>query len=111
MSYDTLDSQVFELRLYAVNFSDYHYNNTEKVLASHWLKAGGGEPSKGWEYIRAKEYCKRYLIDPAAKDYKRENGSMTQRWSDMWPLLVRRAAAEEVLEGWIAEWKLGNVPS
>ena len=32
MSYESLDAQVQELATYAINFSDEHYNTTEKTI-------------------------------------------------------------------------------
>ena len=111
MSYESIEAQVTELTMYAVNFSDVHYNGTDKCIAKHWLKTNGGKAEKGWHRMQALTYVKRALIDPAAKDYKREFGSMSQSWTMMWPKIVRDMAAVEVLGMWLEEFQLGNLPT
>jgi len=109
MSYESLDAQVQELSTYACNFSDVHYNTTVKAICKAWIHTGNGEPTKGWNYLQAFQYTMKALINPAAKDYKREFGSMTQKWSDMWPLNVRQKACSEVLGMWLEEFEIGNL--
>jgi hypothetical protein len=111
MSYESIDAQVTELTMYAVNFSDVHYNQTMRCLAKHWIKTDGGKAEKGWNRMQALRYVKRALIDPAAKDYKQEFGSMSQSWTMMWPELVRDKSAEEALDMWLDEFQLGNLPT
>lgn len=106
--YESLEDQVEDLATYAVNFSDEHYNTTEKTVCHSWVSCGHGDPGIGWNYLRALQYVKKRLIDPAAKDYKREFGSMTQAWNQMWPLNVRQKAAEQVLGMWLDEYAHGN---
>ena len=108
MSYESLDAQVEELATYACNFSEEHYNPTEKTVCKAWINCGKGDHRKGWNYLRALQYVKKRLIDPAAKDYKREFGSMTQAWNQMWPLNIRQKAAEQVLGMWLGEYEIGN---
>ena len=111
MSYESIDAQVTELTMYAVNFSDVHYNQTMRCLAKHWIGTNGGKAENGWNRMQALRYVKRALIDPAAKDYKREFGSMSQSWTMMWPELVRDKSAEEALDMWLDEFQLGNLPT
>ena len=108
MSYESLDAQVQELATYAVNFSDEHCNTTEKTICRAWVSHGHGDHRAGWNYLGALQYVKKRLVDPAAKDYKREFGSMTQSWTQMWPLNVRQKAAEQVLDMWLGEYEIGN---
>ena len=109
MSYESLDAQVQELSTYACNFSDVHYNTTAKAVCRAWVHNDNGNPAAGWNYLQAFQYTMKALINPAAKDYKREFGSMTQSWSDMWPLNVRQKACSEVLGMWMDEFELGNL--
>jgi len=49
-----------------------------------------------------------HTVNLAAKDYKLHFGSMTDKWSDMFPKKDREQAAENLLIGIVAEFKLGN---
>ena len=109
MAYESLDAQVDELVLYACNFSAEHYCPTDEMVCKQWVKHGKGNAAQGWDYRRALGYVKRALIDPAAKDYKRCHGSMTQSWHEMWPIPIREMAARRVLSSWLAEYELGNL--
>ena len=109
MSYESLDAQIEELATYSCNFSGVHYNGTCKAICKAWVKGGNGNPGAGWDYMRAFQFTLRMLINPAAKDYKKEFGSMTQSWVQMWPLSVRHQACTSVLHMWIEEFELGNL--
>jgi hypothetical protein len=111
MSYESLDAQMTELLMYALNFSDVHYNQSHKCIAKHWLHHRNGSPAAGWDRSKALRYVQNALINPAAKDYKREFGSMSQSWTMMWPKIVRDKAAEEALDMWLDEFQLGNLPT
>jgi hypothetical protein len=37
-----------------------------------------------------------------------EHGSMTQKWSDLFPKSVREEAATSIVDSWVAEFRLGN---
>ena len=111
MSYESLDAQIEELAMYACNFSSEHYNSTDRAIAKAWLRTNKGDREHGWNYMRAFHCVKSNLIDPAAKDYKREFGSMTQGWTDMWPLEIRQRATTSVLDMWLEEYELGNLPT
>ena len=83
----TIDTEAArELELYAVNFSSAHYNSVGKTL-SKFYKQGT------FNLDRAIAYIERYLLVPAAKDYKLCYGSMSTEWikcspspRDLWPL-------------------------
>lgn len=109
MSYDSIDAQVHELFSYACNFSDVHYNTACRAICKAWVTHGNGDPAAGWNYRQAFQYTLKALVNPAAKDYKREFGSMTQSWTQMWPLNVRQQATTDVLDLWLEEFKLGNL--
>jgi hypothetical protein len=109
MSYESIDAQIEELALYCANFSGFHWNSTAKGLCKAWLKYGKGDPAEGWQYLRAHAYVMRNLINPAAKDYKRCHGSMTQKWTDMWPLNIRQACCSHVIDMLLDDFELGNL--
>ena len=47
-------------------------------------------------------------IASAIKAYRLEFGGMTDRWSDLFPKPVREQAAAAIVDGWVAEFRLGN---
>lgn len=90
-----------ELELYAINFSESHYNTVGKTL-SKFYKQGT------FNLDRAIAYVERYLLVPAAKDYKLCYGSMTDRWNVMFPKPERLVAAESIARAFVSEFRLGN---
>lgn len=90
-----------ELELYALNFSDTHYNSVGKTLSKFYQKGT-------FNLDRAIAYVERYLLVPAAKDYQREYGSMTTAWNTMFPKPERLTAAESIAHAFVSEFKLGN---
>jgi hypothetical protein len=98
----TIDTDaVRELELYALNFSGYHYNTVGKTL-SKFYKQGT------FNIDRAIAYIERYLVVPAAKDYKLLCGSMSQSWNQMFPKPERLVAAESIAHDFVSEFRLGN---
>lgn len=99
---NTIDQDaVRELELYAVNFSESHYNTVAKTL-SKFYKQGT------FNLDRAIAYIERYLLVPAAKDYKLCHGSMATPWNAMFPKPERLVAAESIAHGFVSEFRLGN---
>ena len=49
-----------------------------------------------------------YTLVSAAKQYHLEHGSMSTKWSTVFPPSVRVEAAESLLDGFLAEVKIGN---
>lgn len=90
-----------ELQLYACNFSESHYNSVGKTL-SKFYKNGT------FNLDRAIAYIERYLLVPAAKDYKLCYGSMATSWNQMFPKPERLVAAESIAHGFVSEFRLGN---
>lgn len=89
-----------ELELYA--------SNVEAWLAPV-IKTLSKKHRQGiFEFERAVAYVDRYCLVPAAKQYKLEFGSMTERWSTLFPKPVRTMAAESIVRSWVAEFRLGN---
>ena len=101
MSYDTIESQVEELAMYACNFSGEHYNGVGRKLSDVWR-------GTAWTQLWALETLYLDLVVPAAIDYKREFGSMTQSWQEMWPDAIRWAVACQMYDHFVDEFKLGN---
>jgi hypothetical protein len=91
-----------ELELYACNFSESHYNTVGKTL-SRFYKAGT------YNHDRAIAYIDRYLVIPAAKDYKLSFGGMTDIWHSMFPKATRTVAAESIANSFVSEFKIGNL--
>lgn len=90
-----------ELEVYAVNFSESHYNTVGKTLSKFYRKGM-------FNLDRAIAYVERYLLVPAAKDYQREYGSMTTAWNTLFPKPERLAAAESIAHAFASEFHLGN---
>lgn len=90
-----------ELQLYACNFSEAHYNTVGKTL-SKFHKQGT------FNLDRAIGYIDRFLLIPAAKDYKQSYGSMRDSWNTMFPKPTRSHAAESIAREFVAEFRLGN---
>lgn len=90
-----------ELEVYACNFSESHYNTVAKTL-SKFYKQGT------FSLDRAIAYVERYLLIPAAKDYKLCYGSMSTPWHTMFPKPERLMAAESIAHAFVSEFRLGN---
>lgn len=102
MSYDSMEAQVEELVLYASNFSGERYNGVGRSLTSLWL-------GPSWDQNNALRILYVRLVHPAAIDYKRELGSMTQSVDDMWPEGIRWAAACCLYDHFVGEFQFGNL--
>ena len=90
-----------ELEVYALSFSSVHYNSVGKTL-SKFYKQGT------FNLDRAIAYIERYLLVPAAKDYKLCCGSMATAWNTYFPKPERLAAAESIAHSFVSEFRLGN---
>jgi hypothetical protein len=90
-----------ELEVYALNFSPAHYNDAGKILSKFYQKGT-------FNLDRAIAYIERYLLVPAAKDYKLCYGSMTTSWNQMFPKPERLVAAESIAHSFVSEFRLGN---
>lgn len=89
-----------ELELYAVNVESW----IAPVIKTLSKKYRAGV----FDYGRALEYVDRYCLVPAAKHYRLEFAGIADRWQDLFPKPVRMAAAQSIVDGWVAEFKLGN---
>jgi hypothetical protein len=90
-----------ELELYALNFSESHYNTVGKTLTKFYQKGT-------FSLDRAIAYIERYLLVPAAKDYKLRCGSMSQSWNQMFPKPERLVAAESIAHDFVSDFRSGN---
>lgn len=60
-----------------------------------------------FEYERAIKGM-RHAVDAAAKQYNLEHGSMTTKWSDLFPVSVRNKVAEALVNDLLAAIREGN---
>lgn len=89
-----------ELELYATN-TEIWYAPVIKNLSKHYRRGN-------FSLDLAIHSIERYCLTPAAKQYHREHGSMTSKWSDTFPKFVRLHVAEQIALQWVEEFKLGN---
>jgi hypothetical protein len=92
-----------ELELYLMN--DYnvyaaYYLPACRMLAKHH-KRGTFDRERGIRGMR-------YAVDAAAKQYNLEHGSMSTKWSDLFPRGTRDAVAAELVDQFLAELREGN---
>ena len=89
-----------ELELYATNVEAWIKPVIQTLSKKH---------RKGvFDYDKALHCVDRYCLIPAAKQYNLENGSMSTKWSDIFPKSVRDEAAMSIVDSWVSEFKLGN---
>lgn len=89
-----------ELELYAEN-TEAFIGPVIKNLSKHYKRGN-------FSLDLAIKSIERYCLVPAAKQYKLENGSMTDSWHSLFPKAVRLEAAETLARRWAAEFRLGN---
>jgi hypothetical protein len=100
IQHDNDNDAARELQLYAENVDAWMSPIMRTLSRKH--RAGV------FEFGRAVDYVDRYCLTPAAKQYRLEFCGMRDRWSDVFPKHVRQAAAESMVRGAVAEFKLGN---
>lgn len=96
----TLSDTARELELYATNEEAY-FKPVAKTLSKKHMKAE-------FHYDKALLAVDRYCLIPAAKQYKLEHGSMTTKWSDIFPANVRAEAAVSIVNELLEEFRIGN---
>jgi hypothetical protein len=89
-----------ELELYATN--------TEAFIAPVIRTLSKKYRAGVFDYGRALSYVDRCCLMPAARQYRREFAGINDRWQDLFPKPVREAAAAAIVDGWLAEFRLGN---
>ena len=95
----TLSDAARELELYI--------ENEEWLIKPATIAIGKAHKREELVYQTALKYLTNRCRE-AAKQYALEHGSMTQGWQQMFPMADRKAAAESILEGMLAEFRLGN---
>lgn len=99
-----LDTDKRELLLYIENDWAVHrafLAPTLRTVAKHYDKGQG-------DYGKALAAISRYAVLPAAREYVKVHGSMTASVKQMFPKPLRDAVAEDLLEYFLAEYRLGN---
>lgn len=99
-----LDTEKQELLLYIENTWAIHrayLAPTLTTIAKHYDKGQG-------DYGKALAAISRYTVLPAARQYVLEHGSMTASVKSMFPKVIRDAIAEDLLEYFLTEYRLGN---
>ena len=96
----TLSTEARELELYATNVECWIKPVINILSNKH--RAGI------FDYDKALLAVDGYCLVPAAKQYKLEHGSMTTKWSDMFPANVRAEAAVSIVDSWLEEFRIGN---
>ena len=100
IQHDNDNDAARELQIYAENVDAWISPIMRTLSRKH--RAGV------FEFGRAVDYVDRYCLTPAAKQYRLEFCGMRDRWADVFPKHVRQAAAESMVRGAVAEFKLGN---
>ena len=88
---------------------ELYFDNEQWLAKPAWIAIG--KAHKKGPSVFSYETALKYLTNrcrEAAKQYALEHGSMTQGWQQMFPMADRKAAAESILEGMLAEFRLGN---
>lgn len=95
------DSHAFtELTLYV--------ENSEHLIRQAYLALGRFYKKGQFSYDRGLAYISRYIVATGAKEYNLQYGSMTQPWHKQFPKALRDSVSESLLNGIIAEFRLGN---
>jgi hypothetical protein len=95
-----MSTEARELELYATNVEAWIKPVIKTIGKKH--KAGL------FDYEKAIKCVDLYCLVPAAKQYNLEFGSMSTKWSVVFPKSIRNEAAESIVDSWVAEFKLGN---
>ena len=94
-----LSTEARELELY--------FENEEWLIKPSTVSLGRHHKGGNFDYEVALNYLEHRCRD-AAKQYIREHGSMTDTWHKVFSVADRKACAESILEGMLAEFRLGN---
>ena len=86
---------------------ELYFDNEEWLAKPSTIAIGKAHKSGEFDYERALKYLKNRLRE-AAKQYTLEHGSMTDRWDRLFTVSTRNACALMILEGMLAEFRLGN---
>ena len=100
MTTPTTSDAARELELYV--------NNTETWIKPAWLTLGKFHKRGEFNRDRALAYLDRYVLIPAAKQYRLEFCGMRDRWNVVFSKPIRVEAAEAICSGMVDEFRLGN---
>lgn len=103
-TYETLSSSAKELYLHATSNSSVN----RAYMLPAFLNIQKRYKKGTFIYDLGLKLLQQYTLVSVAKDYHREHGSIGQPWHKLFSVADRQAAAEVVLDGLIAEFKLGN---
>ena len=101
---ETLSHEMVELGYYCEHdqfFAPAYYSPVYKTL-------GKFHKANTFSLDRAIKYLDRYLLLPAAKDYLKQHGSMTDSVKHMFPKAGRLKLAEVLALEMVGEFRLGN---
>ena len=108
MSFETDESVVAELKMFTENDGDIYRQTTQPILKNLATKKAQGK----YDSDRAVQAFM-YLAEAGARKYAQEFGSGESRitgspWHEMFPMAVRRAAAEHWRDEFEEEFRSGN---
>ena len=86
---------------------ELYFENSEWLIKPSTIALGKAHKSGEFDYERALKFLTNRCRE-AAKQYALEFGSMTDSWQSMFSVADRKACAESILEGMLAEFHLGN---
>jgi hypothetical protein len=103
MGYDTEESVVSELTLFVDNGRDLYERHAVPIFTNLVTKMARGV----YDHARAVQAFS-YLAEAGAKKYAREHGGGEREWHLIFPIAVRRKAAEAWAKSFEGEAELGN---
>lgn len=92
-----------ELELTITNDSAWYHGRylpACRMLAKHYRR-GTFDRERGIRGMR-------YAVDAGARQYNLEHGSMSTKWSDLFPVSARNAVAETLVDQFLAELREGS---
>jgi hypothetical protein len=103
MGHDTDESAVTELTLFVDNDGDLYRQHAVPIFTNLVTKMARGV----YDHARAVQAFS-YLAEAGAKKYAREHGGGESEWHRIFPIEVRRKAAEAWAKSFEGEAELGN---
>ena len=103
MSFETEESVVAELKMFTENDGDIYRSQTTSILKNLATKKAQGK----YDHDKAVQAFM-YLAEAGARKYAQEFDPHGTSWHQMFPMTVRRAAAEHWRDEFEEEFRLGN---
>jgi hypothetical protein len=100
---DIYSHEAVELELYLNNDFAVHRAYLQPCLKSLAKHHDRGDFSRDGALLSLSR-----VVNSAAKQYNLEHGSMTTKWSDLFPKGDRARVAEKILDDFLTELRLGN---